>query len=106
MEFSVILVTAGSEDEAARIATALVEERLAGCVNIVPSVRSIYRWQGKVCDEAEVLLVIKARHDKVSQLADRVKQLHSYTVPEVIALPITEGSADYLKWLTDVTEGN
>lgn len=105
MEFSVILVTAGSEDEAARIATALVEERLAGCVNIVPSIRSIYRWEGKVCDEAEVLLVIKARHDKVPQLTERVKQLHSYTVPEVIALPITEGSADYLKWLMDVTEG-
>ena len=104
MEFSVVLVTAKDQEEAGAIASSLVRENLAGCVNIVPSIRSIYVWEGKICDESESLMIIKARREKVEEVAARVKQLHSYTVPEVIALPITEGSADYLKWLEKVTE--
>lgn len=104
MEFAVVLVTAKNQEEAGMIAASLVEGRLAGCVNIVPQVRSVYIWEGKMCDESEALLIIKTRREKVPEIAARVKQLHSYTVPEVIALPIAEGSADYLKWLKNVTE--
>lgn len=104
MEFAVVLVTAKDQEEAGMIASSLVESRLAGCVNIVPQVRSVYAWEGRVCDESEALLIIKTRRENVSEVTVRVKQLHSYTVPEVIALPIVEGSSDYLKWLKDVTE--
>lgn len=103
MDFIVVLVTAPGEDEAARIGRQIVSERLAGCVNIVRSVRSIYQWQGKIEDETETLLVIKTRRHLFSRLSDRIKELHSYTVPEVIALPVVEGSAGYLDWLRDVT---
>lgn len=104
MEPVVIYITAPKEEEAARIARSLVEERLAGCVNIIRGVRSIYSWEGKVEDEAEVLMIAKSRRSLFDQLAKRVKELHSYTVPEIIAVPVTEGSEDYLKWLGSVTE--
>jgi periplasmic divalent cation tolerance protein len=103
MDYCVILVTAPSEDVAAEIAKTVVEERLAACANIVRGVRSIYRWQGKVEDEAEVLMVIKTRHELFEQLAGRVRRLHPYSVPEVIALPIVEGLADYTRWIGEVT---
>ncbi len=99
MEPLVVLVTASSADEAARLARALVDERLAACVNIIPGLRSIYRWQGQVEDAAEVLLIIKTGHHLLAALTDRVRVLHSYTVPEVIALPISGGAAPYLEWL-------
>lgn len=95
----VAYVTAANEDEAARIARSLVEERLAACVNIVRNVRSIYRWQGRIEDEAEVLMIVKTRRELYTRLERKVKELHSYTVPEVIALPVVEGSGDYLAWL-------
>jgi periplasmic divalent cation tolerance protein len=102
-EFVVVLVTAGSHDEAVRIGRALVDERLAGCANVVGPIRSIYRWQGAVEDAAEHLLLIKARAADVPALEARVRVLHSYDVPEVIALPIVLGSAPYLAWLAEAT---
>ncbi len=99
--FRLVLVTAGSEDEAAKIAKALVEERLAACANIVPNIRSIYRWEGKVQDEAEALLIIKTSETSLPALEERVRALHSYGVPEVIALKLDQGSAPYLNWLAE-----
>jgi periplasmic divalent cation tolerance protein len=103
MDNIVVFITASNEDEAATIAHALVEARLAGCVNIVRGIRSIYRWHGTVEDEAEVLMVAKTRREFFEALLKKVKELHKYTVPEVIAMPIVEGSADYLGWLKEVT---
>ena len=102
-EYIVVLVTTSTEGEAAQIARALVESRLAGCVNIIQGVRSIYRWQGKVEDEAEVLMIVKTRRGLFDELTMRVKELHSFTVPEIISLPITEGSGEYLEWLDGAT---
>ncbi len=99
----IIFVNTGSEDEAATIAHALVTERLAACGNILPRVRSIYRWQGKIEDEPEVMLLIKTTEDRIPTLIDRVNQLHSYDVPEIIALPITQGSESYLNWVIQNT---
>jgi periplasmic divalent cation tolerance protein len=99
--FRLVLVTAGSEEDAAKIAKALVEERLAACVNIVPNIRSIYRWQGQVEDDQESLLVIKTTESALVALEERVRALHSYDVPEVIALPLDQGSAPYLDWLAE-----
>ncbi len=95
----VVLMTAGSAESAEKIARALVEERLAACVNVVPGIRSIYRWQGSVADDAEWLLVAKTARSCFAALEARVRALHSYEVPEVIAIEIVEGSAPYLDWL-------
>ena len=97
----VLLITAPSEEEAASLANILVNERLCACVNIIPGVRSIYRWEGKVCDEREVMMVAKTASSLAPVLVKRVKELHSYDVPEVICLPITTGSGDYLDWIDD-----
>ena len=104
MDDIVVFITAPDEDESAKIARALVEARLAGCVNIIKDIRSIYSWQGKIEDEKEVLMVAKTQKPLFDSLMKRVKELHSYTVPEIIALPIIQGSEDYLKWLKEVTE--
>ncbi len=104
-EFIVVLVTAPDEAVAAAIAQALVGESLAACVNIVPALRSIYRWQGRVEDEREVLMLIKTRQEMYVQVEGRVKALHPYSVPEVIALPIAEGSAEYLAWIAQGSGG-
>lgn len=99
----VVFITASGEDEAVKIARSLVEARLAGCVNIIKNIRSVYRWEETVEDEPEVLMVAKTRETLFHELMKTVKELHSYTVPEIIALPIVDGSEDYLKWLRDVT---
>jgi periplasmic divalent cation tolerance protein len=104
-EFIVVLVTVGSNTEGERVARALVEERLAACVNRIPAVQSVYRWQGKVEQSAEELLVIKTRADLFTALEKRVRELHSYSVPEVIALPILSGSENYLRWLGQQVAG-
>ncbi len=101
----VVLITAPSEEEAAKIARALIEERLAACANIVKNIRSVYRWEGKIEDDPEVLMVVKTREALFDALEKRVMELHSYSVPEVIALPIVRGSEAYLKWLEEETEG-
>ncbi|HSD20037.1 MAG TPA: divalent-cation tolerance protein CutA [Anaeromyxobacter sp.] len=95
----VVLVTAPSPDQAAEIARALVEERLAACGNVVPAIRSIYRWEGKVHEDAEALLVLKTTRGRFEALRDRVLALHPYDVPEVIALPVEAGNAAYLAWI-------
>ena len=103
MDEIVAFITASNEDEAAKISRALVESRLAGCVNIIRDIRSIYSWQGKIEDEPEVLMIAKTRKPLLDAFMKKVKELHSYTVPEIIALPIIGGSEDYLKWLREVT---
>ncbi len=103
MENILVFITAPDEEEAAKISRALVGARLAGCVNIIKGIRSIYRWQGEVEDGGEVLMIAKTRRELFDTLVKKVKELHSYTVPEVIAVPIVEGSADYLGWLREVT---
>ena len=102
-QFVVVLVTCGSEEEASKIAHALVDERLAACANIISPIRSIYRWQGKILDEREWLLVVKTRETRFQDLEKRVKSLHSYQVPEIISLPILAGSLSYLNWLEETT---
>jgi periplasmic divalent cation tolerance protein len=104
-EFIVVYVTAGSPAEGDRLARALVEERLAACVNRVAPVQSVYRWDGKVEQSEEQLLIIKTQRALFAALEQRVRELHSYSVPEVVALPIIDGSAAYLKWLADQTLG-
>jgi periplasmic divalent cation tolerance protein len=99
----VVLTTTDSPELAQQIATALVEAGEAACVNIVPGIRSIYRWEGQLYDEGELLLVIKSRAERFEEVRSRIRQLHSYQVPEVIALPITAGDPDYLGWLSQVT---
>ena len=103
MEALVVYITAPNEDEAAKIARALVEERLAGCVNIVKDIRSIYSWQGKIEDDKEVLMIAKTRLKLFASFISRVKELHPYSVPEIIALPVVGGSEEYIKWLNEVT---
>ena len=102
-DFVVVLVTAGDAGEAERIGRTLVEERLAACANVVGPIRSVYRWQGAVEEAAEHLLLVKARADDLPALEARVRALHSYQVPEVLALPVAAGSAAYLAWLAQST---
>jgi periplasmic divalent cation tolerance protein len=100
----IVLITAASKEEASRIGTALVNEHIAACVNIVPQVRSLFFWEGKIQDESELLLIAKSRQPLLERLIARVKALHSYSVPEVIALPIIGGSSQYLSWLRESTQ--
>lgn len=99
----VVLCTAPDAPTAARLAETLVAERLAACVNQLAGVESVYRWQGKVERSTEVLLLIKTPSVRYPALEARLKELHPYEVPEIIALPIEAGSAPYLKWLDDNT---
>jgi periplasmic divalent cation tolerance protein len=100
----IIFVTASSEAEAKKIATALVKEKLVACANIIPKIISIYRWENKVCQEDEVMLIAKSTQSLFSTIKDRVKSLHSYKVPEIISFPISEGLPEYLNWIEDVTK--
>lgn len=95
----VVLIMAPDGDTAAGIGRTLVEERLAACVNVVPGVRSLYRWKGSVRDDAEILLLVKTRSDRMTALAARVRELHPYDLPEVLALPAVGGSEEYLEWV-------
>ncbi len=100
----VVLVTCGSEEEAVKISNALVEERLAACVNLISPVRSIYRWEEKIWDEKEWLLIIKTQKKRFQEIESKVKSLHSYSVPEIIAIPMIAGSSSYLDWLMEMTD--
>lgn len=98
----VVLVTCGSVREARRIAQRLVEQRLAACGNVLEApLRSIYRWKGKIETAREYLLIVKTSRRRFAALEKMVKRLHSYDVPEIIALPMAAGSADYLKWIAE-----
>lgn len=98
-----VLVTTSSEEEAMKIGRALVERKLAACVNVLGRVRSIFRWEGRVADEPEYLMVIKTTAARFDQLTQEIKTLHSYSVPEVIALPIVQGLNEYLTWVREET---
>ena len=100
-EALVVLITAGNRENATQIAEKLVEEQLAACVNIVPQIESIYRWEGKICRDQEFLLIAKTERACYERLEATVRTVHSYTTPEIIAIPIICGSAPYLKWLTE-----
>jgi periplasmic divalent cation tolerance protein len=99
MEFRSLYITVATLDEAQRIADALVTERLAACANILPGAQSIYRWQGKIVRDNEVVMIAKTRATLVDAAIARVKALHSYQVPCVVALPILAGNPEYLQWL-------
>ena len=98
----VVLVTCGSAKEARRIARAVVQQRMAACANIVATpVQSVYRWKGRVESAKEFLLIIKTTQSRFAKLKVEVKRLHSYDVPEIIALPIAAGGIDYLNWISE-----
>ena len=101
--YIVVFVTTTTEDNAAAMGRALVEERLAACANLIGPIRSIYRWQDVVEDGAELLLMIKTRSSLFPELETRIKELHPYEVPEIVAVNIDQGSAQYLDWLDDST---
>jgi periplasmic divalent cation tolerance protein len=98
-ETLVVLVTAPSAEKAAELARTLVEEKLAACGNVVPGIRSIYRWEGKVCDDTEALLILKIPAKRLTELSDRVVALHPYQVPEVVAVRIEGGNERYIDWI-------
>lgn len=98
-----MLVTTPNTSEASKIANALVAERLAACVNVVPWIESYYRWEGEITRDSETLLIIKTTNDRYSELERRVKELHSYSTPEVIAIKVERGSEQYLSWLREST---
>lgn len=103
MSETISFATCKDRRQANRIARALVREKLAACVNIVPGVASVYAWKGKVEEGREVMLVIKSRAALSKRLAARVKALHSYSVPEVVTIPIASGNPDYLRWVREST---
>lgn len=100
-EHVVALSSAPGPEKAADLARILVEERLVACVNLVPQIRSIYLWKGQICDDSEVLLVMKTRRDRVFALEARLKALHPYEVPELVILPILAGNPAYLRWIDE-----
>jgi periplasmic divalent cation tolerance protein len=103
-EFCVVYITVGSLEQAEQLAQALVKENLAACVNRVGPIHSTYRWQGEICQDNEYLLIAKTRQTHVQALSSRVQELHSYDVPEIIALPIVSGLPAYLDWIQGQTE--
>jgi len=103
-EVVVVLVTTPSAEAADRIARPLVDERLAACVNVVGPIRSLYRWDGAVQEDTEHLLIVKTRRALLDRVDARVRALHEYEVPEVVALPVSGGSAAYLAWILGATD--
>jgi periplasmic divalent cation tolerance protein len=101
----VVLMTAGSCEEAEQIAQTLVADMLAACVNVIPGITSVYRWEGQVQRHREWLLLAKSRQDVLDELIQRVQALHSYDVPEIIALPLVGGSEEYLRWVDAEVHG-
>ena len=101
----ILLCTCGNREEARQIARALVEEQLAACVTILPPVESIYRWQGKVEHAEEIQILIKSIGEKFAKLNQRITELHSYDTPEILSVPVAEGSDKYIRWLREETSG-
>lgn len=104
MEEIVVLMTVSSEGEAISLSRVLVENGLVACVNIIPGVRSIFKWDGQIAEEQEFLLLAKTVRQEFDPLVSMVKANHSYKVPEIIALPIQLGNEDYLTWIRDTTK--
>ena len=98
-----VYMTAGSAEEADRIAGDLVENRLAACVNIMAPIRSVYAWKGELCRSEEIPFIAKTDDDRFEALAARVRRLHSYETPCIVAQPVTRGDADFLSWITEST---
>ena len=103
MDFIVVFVTASSEEEGQKISHNLLQNKLVACANIVSGIKSMFWWQGKIDQSKEVLLILKTQKKLFSKVAKKVKSLHSYEVPEIIALPIVDGDEAYLKWLASET---
>ncbi len=101
----VVLVTASSQEEALLIGRHVVKKKLAACVTVVPKVVSIFEWEGTICEEPEWVLIMKSHVDAYDALEAEVKTLHSYNVPEILALPVAKGSNDYLAWVRAMTRG-
>jgi periplasmic divalent cation tolerance protein len=99
--YAVVLTTAGTEAEASRLARALVDRKLAACVNVVPGVRSIYRWRGDVQDDQEWLLIVKSRRDRFEAVREAIRALHSYEQPEVVMIDVADGDGGYLRWIDE-----
>ena len=104
MKPHLVYMTAGDENEARRIGHALIEARLAACVNVIPGMRSLYRWQGEIQDDREVVIIAKTRESLVDALIAKVKELHSYDCPCIVALPIHAGNPAFLDWIVAETE--
>jgi len=102
-DISVVFVTMGKPEEASAMGRVLVEEKLVACVNIIPRIRSIYWWKGEVCDDEEVLIIMKTRTSLVPSLKNRIRELHSYEVPEIISFKVDQGLQDYLDWVVEST---
>ena len=98
-EARVVYVTVPNEDVGVALVTALLEQNLVACGNLISGVRSIYRWEGKICDDAEQLLILKTTSSALSMLMARIVELHPYECPEIIAIPVTDGHAAYLDWI-------
>jgi len=103
MKYCSVYITTGDEDEARRIGRALVAEKLAACVNILP-IKSIYRWENDIEEEGEIVMFVKTREDLADKVVERVNDLHSYEVPCIISFLIEKGNPDYLKWIEESTE--
>ena len=103
-EAIVVLMTAANGEEAARLADLLIGAHLAACVQILPEMESVYRWEGKIERQAEILILAKTTRSKFEELEREVRALHSYETPEIIALPVVAGSASYLAWLSDAVK--
>ena len=103
MDEIVVLVTASSEEEGLKIARVLVKEKVVACVNLLPGIRSVFQWQGKVTEEQEVLLLAKTVSNAFNRVVSVVRANHSYDVPEIIALPIQHGLPEYLTWVRETT---
>jgi periplasmic divalent cation tolerance protein len=102
-KYCIVYITAPTMEDGRKIAQTLVSQKLAACVNILPGITSIYTWQGEICEEGELLLVVKTRADLFDALAAAVIKEHPYDVPEVVAVPLTGGSTSYLDWIDEVT---
>jgi periplasmic divalent cation tolerance protein len=106
VDFAIILTTVSAVEEGESIANILVEKQLASCVNIIPNISSVYQWEGQIQSESEVLLLIKTTKDLEAEVYREVQNVHSYDIPELITLPITNGSDAYLDWMTNSVRNN
>jgi periplasmic divalent cation tolerance protein len=103
-KISLVMTSVGTEQQAVEISEELIARRLATCVNIVPCLRSIYRWKGKVCEDTEYLLLIKAPERFFEQISTAIREFHSYELPEILALPVTAAEANFHQWVLDMVE--
>ena len=102
---SVVVTSVGTEQQAVEISEELVAKRLATCINIIPCLRSIYRWKGKVCEDTEYLLMIKTRHALFAAVSDAIREIHSYELPEVLEFPVGAAEPLFHQWVVDMASG-